>query len=157
AWAGSTLEYTAYHDTEWGQPVHDDDRLYEKLILEGFQSGLSWLTILRKREAFRSAFAGFHIQKVAGFGDGDAQRLLAAPGIVRTRAKVEGATATARAAADLPAGLAALLWSYAPPPRRRRPRSFAEIPASTPESAAMAKDLKRRGFRFVGPTTAYAL
>src|SRR5213078_5125935 len=119
-------------------------------------SGLSWLTILRKRPAFRAAFAGFAIGKVAAFGPDDEARLLADPGIVRNRAKIEAAIANARAAADLPAGLAALLWSFAPPPRPR-PTSFAEVPAATPESTAMAKELKRRGFRFVGPTTAYAL
>jgi len=156
-WGNATVDYVAYHDKEWGRPVRTDDGLYERLTLEAFQSGLSWLTILRKREAFRAAFAGFQIGKVAVFGPDDVQRLLADPGIVRNRAKVEAAVANARAAADLPDGLAALLWSYAPPPRARRPRSFAEVPASTPESTALAKDLKRRGFRFVGPTTAYAL
>jgi DNA-3-methyladenine glycosylase I len=155
-WAGSAPEYLAYHDEEWGRPVRDDDALFERLTLEAFQSGLSWLTILRKRPAFRTAFAGFAIAKVAGFGEADIARLLADPGIVRNRAKVEAALANARAAADLPDGLSALLWSFAPPPRRTRPRSFAEVPSATPESTAMAKDLKRRGFRFVGPTTAYA-
>jgi len=153
----STPEYVAYHDEEWGRPVRDDAALFERLTLEAFQSGLSWLTILRKRPAFRAAFAGFAIEKVAAFGPADVARLLADPGIVRNRAKVEAALANARAAADLPDGLAALLWSFAPPPRPRRPASFAEVPATTPESTAMAKDLKRRGFRFVGPTTAYAL
>jgi DNA-3-methyladenine glycosylase I len=147
----------AYHDNEWGRPVRTDDGLYERLTLEAFQSGLSWLTILRKRPAFRAAFAGFEIEKVARFGEADVARLLADPGIVRNRAKIEAAIVNARAAADLPAGLAALLWSFAPPPRPGRPRSFAEVPAVTPESRAMAKELKRRGFRFVGPTTAYAL
>jgi DNA-3-methyladenine glycosylase I len=157
AWAGATADYTAYHDTEWGRPVRTDDGMFERLTLEAFQSGLSWLTILRKRPAFRAAFAGFAIDKVAAFGPDDVARLLADPGIVRNRAKVQAALANARAAADLPDGLATLLWSYAPPPRKRRPRSFAEVPAVTPESTVMAKDLKRRGFRFVGPTTAYAL
>jgi len=156
-WAGATTEYTAYHDTEWGRPVRTDDGLYERLTLEAFQSGLSWLTILRKREAFRAAFAGFHIEKVAGFGEDDVRRLLADTGIVRNRAKIEAAIANARAAAGLPDGLAALLWSCAPDPRPPRPRSFAEMAPKTAESIAMAKELKRRGFRFVGPTTAYAM
>jgi DNA-3-methyladenine glycosylase I len=156
-WAGSAPDYLAYHDDEWGRPVRTDDALFERMTLEAFQSGLSWLTILRKRPAFRAAFAGFAIEKVAGFADADTARLLADAGIVRNRAKIESAVANARAAADLPDGLAALLWSFAPPPRARRPESFAEVPAATPESKAMAKELKRRGFRFVGPTTAYAL
>jgi DNA-3-methyladenine glycosylase I len=155
-WGSSTPEYIAYHDTEWGRPVRDDNALYEKISLEAFQSGLSWLTILRKREGFRSAFAGFDIDTVARFGEADVERLLSDPGIVRNRAKIEAAIANARAAADLPDGLATLLWSFAPP-RRARPKTSAEIQPKTPESTAMAKDLKRRGFRFVGPTTAYAL
>ena len=157
AWGASTPDYLAYHDEEWGRPVHDDDGLYEKMTLEAFQSGLSWLTILRKREAFRAAFKRFHIGAVAAFGEADVDRLLVDPGIVRNRAKIEAAIANARAAAELADGLAALLWSFAPKGRRRRPRSFADITATTAESTAMAKDLKRRGFRFVGPTTAYAL
>jgi DNA-3-methyladenine glycosylase I len=157
AWGASSPEYLSYHDTEWGFAVRTDDGLYERMTLEGFQSGLSWLTILRKRPAFRAGFANFAIDKVAGFGVADVDRLLADTGIVRNRLKILAAIANAQAAAALPAGLAALLWSFAPPPRRRRPSSRAEIAASTPESTAMAKDLKRRGFRFVGPTTAYAL
>jgi DNA-3-methyladenine glycosylase I len=156
-WGSSTPDYQVYHDTEWGRPVRTDDGLYERLTLEAFQSGLSWLTILRKRPAFRAAFADFEIEKVATFGEDDITRLLADPGIVRNRAKIEASIANARAAADLPDGLAALLWSFAPAPRRRRPKSFAEVPATTPESVTMAKALKRAGFRFVGPTTAYAL
>ena len=156
-WAGSTPDYLAYHDVEWGKPVRSDNGLYERLTLEAFQSGLSWLTILRKRPAFRAAFADFEIEKVAAYGEADVARLLADVGIVRNRAKVEAAIANARAAADLPDGLAALLWSFAPPPRKRRPGSFAEVPATSPESIAMAKGLKRLGFRFVGPTTAYAM
>jgi DNA-3-methyladenine glycosylase I len=156
-WAGGTADYLAYHDVEWGRPVRTDDGLYERLTLEAFQSGLSWLTILRKRPAFRAAFDDFAIAKVAGYGDADVARLLADAGIVRNRAKIDAAIANARAALDLPDGLAALLWSFAPPPRPRRPESFADLPASTPESTAMAKELRRRGFRFVGPTTAYAL
>src|SRR5919198_3769877 len=130
--------------------------MYERMCLEAFQSGLSWLTILRKREAFRAAFDHFSIEKVAEYGSEDVQRLLADPGIVRNRAKIEAAIGNARAALDLPDGLARLLWSYAPEPRPR-PASLAAVPAVTPESKAMSKDLKRRGFRFVGPTTAYAL
>src|SRR5215212_4202806 len=152
----STPEYEAYHDTEWGRPVRTDDGLFERMTLEAFQSGLAWITILRKREAFRRAFDGFVIGKVAAFGEADAARLMADPGIVRNRMKVDAALHNARVAADLPGGLAALLWSYAPPPRPR-PASRADVPAITPESTAMAKDLKKRGFRFVGPTTAYAL
>ncbi|WP_422753493.1 DNA-3-methyladenine glycosylase I [Micromonospora sp. WMMD708] len=157
AWGASTPDYAIYHDTEWGRPLRGDDALYERLTLEAFQSGLSWLTILRKRESFRLAFAGFRIERVAAFGDADVTRLLADAGIVRNRAKIEAAIANARAALTLPDGLSALLWSYAPPPRPARPASFAEVPASTPESVALARALKKQGFRFVGPTTAYAL
>jgi DNA-3-methyladenine glycosylase I len=155
-WGGSTPDYAVYHDTEWGQPIRGDDALYERLCLEAFQSGLSWLTILRKRENFRAAFAGFVIEKVAVFDAADEARLLADVGIVRNRAKIEAAIANARAAAELPDGLAKLLWSHAPA-ARARPVSMADVPATTPESVALAKDLKKRGFRFVGPTTAYAL
>jgi DNA-3-methyladenine glycosylase I len=153
-WGASTPDYVRYHDEEWGKPVRDADGLFERLCLEAFQSGLSWLTILRKREAFRAAFAGFEIERVAAFGDDDVARLMADAGIVRNRAKIEATIANARAAADL--ALAELLWSFAPDPRPR-PRTPADLPASTPESTAMAKELKKRGFRFVGPTTAYAL
>ncbi len=156
-WGASTPDYVEYHDREWGRPVRDDNRLFEKITLEAFQSGLSWLTILRKREAFRAAFDGFDIERVATYGEAEQTRLLADVGIVRNRAKIEAAIANARAAADLPDGLAKLLWSFAPPPRPARPASFASVPALTPESTAMAKALKKRGFRFVGPTTAYAL
>lgn len=157
AWGSSTPDYAVYHDTEWGRPLRGDDALYERLTLEAFQSGLSWLTILRKRPAFRLAFDEFRIERVAGYGEADVARLLADAGIVRNRAKIEAAIANARAALELPDGLSALLWSYAPPPRAARPESFAEVPALTPESTAMAKALKKSGFRFVGPTTAYAL
>ncbi|MFE9689061.1 DNA-3-methyladenine glycosylase I [Micromonospora sp. NPDC005806] len=157
AWGASTPDYAVYHDEEWGRPLRGDDALYERLTLEAFQSGLSWLTILRKRPTFRLAFDEFRIEKVAGYGEADIARLLADAGIVRNRAKVEAAIANARAALELPDGLSALLWSYAPSPRPARPRSFAEVPALTPESTALAKALKKRGFRFVGPTTAYAL
>jgi DNA-3-methyladenine glycosylase I len=157
-WAGATEIYRAYHDDEWGVPQHDEVRLFEKLCLEAFQSGLSWLTILRKRESFRAAFAGFVPERVAEFGPADVERLLADTGIVRNRAKIEAAIANARATLELPAGLPALLWSFAPDPAARpRPRSFADLAPTSPESTAMAKDLRKRGFRFVGPTTAYAL
>jgi len=155
-WGGSSPEYVTYHDAEWGRAVRTDDGLFERLTLEAFQSGLSWLTILRKRPAFRAAFDDFAIAKVAGYGDTDVARLLADAGIVRNRAKIDAAIANARAALDLPEGLAALLWSFAPEPRPR-PESLAQVPPKTPESTAMAKDLRRRGFRFIGPTTAYAL
>jgi len=157
AWGASTPDYMTYHDKEWGRPVRTDDGLYEKLTLEAFQSGLSWLTILRKREAFRAAFAGFHIETVARFSAADEERLLADAGIVRNRAKIEAAIANARAAVEIPGGLAKLLWSFAPPPREHRPVAFADLTPTTPQSTAMAKDLKKRGFRFVGPTTAHAL
>ncbi len=153
-WGASSEEYAAYHDREWGKPVRDDDALYEKLCLEAFQSGLSWITILRKRESFRAAFAGFEIARVASFGDDDVARLMGDAGIVRNRAKIEAAIVNARAALEV--DLTELLWSFAPAPRPR-PRTRADIPALTPESKAMAKELKKRGFKFVGPTTAYAL
>jgi len=157
SWADSTADYRAYHDDEWGRPVRTDDGIYERLTLEAFQSGLAWITILRKRPAFRAAFAGFSIEAVAKFDERDAARLLTDVGIVRNRAKIDAAMANARAALDLPEGLAAFLWSYAPDPAGRcRPHS-GEVPATTPESTAMAKDLRKSGFRFVGPTTAYAL
>lgn len=150
--------YVAYHDDEWGWPLHGDRELFERLSLEAFQSGLSWLVILRKRSAFRAAFAEFDIDAVAGFDEGDVARLLADTGIVRNRAKIDAAIANARAVRNaVPEGLDALLWSFAPTGRRRRPRSLADVPAISAESTAMAKELKRRGLRFVGPTTAYAL
>ncbi|MGW4325726.1 DNA-3-methyladenine glycosylase I [Nocardia sp. NPDC004573] len=156
AWPLDSQLYRDYHDYEWGKPLHGDDALFERLCLEAFQSGLSWLTILRKRPAFRAAFAGFSIERVAEFGDDDVARLLADAGIVRNRSKIDAAIANARVARDLDIGLDELLWSFAPPPRPR-PRSGSDVPATTPESVALAKELKRRGFRFVGPTTAYAL
>jgi DNA-3-methyladenine glycosylase I len=153
-WAVSTAEYVAYHDEEWGRPVRDDDALFERLCLEAFQSGLSWITILRKREGFRAAFADFRIEEVARFGPRDVERLMADPGIVRNRMKIEATIANARAAAQLDS-LTELVWSYADA-RPRAPRSRDQLPALTPASTALAKDLKKRGFRFVGPTTAYA-
>ncbi|MGC5030068.1 DNA-3-methyladenine glycosylase I [Micromonospora sp. DT229] len=156
AWGAGTTDYAFYHDEEWGRSVRGDDALYERMTLEAFQSGLSWLTILRKRPAFRRAFDDFRISAVAEYGEAEVDRLLADAGIVRNRAKIEAAIANARAALELPEGLSELLWSFAPPPRPR-PAGFAEVPALTEASTAMAKALKRRGFRFVGPTTAYAL
>ncbi|MFF3061174.1 MULTISPECIES: DNA-3-methyladenine glycosylase I [unclassified Streptomyces] len=159
SWALSTDDYLVYHDTEWGRPVHGDDALFERLCLEAFQSGLSWLTILRRREGFRSAFAGFKIPAVAEFTDADKERLLADAGIIRNRAKIEATLANAKVLADWPDGeLDALIWSYAPDPATRpAPRTLGDVPAVTPESTALAKDLKKRGLRFIGPTTAYAL
>ncbi|MFB7876029.1 DNA-3-methyladenine glycosylase I [Nocardia sp. NPDC056064] len=155
-WSTGSQLYRDYHDTEWGVPLHGDDALFERLCLEAFQSGLAWITILRKRPAFRAAFAGFEIAKVAEFGDDDRARLLADTGIVRNRAKIDAAITNARVARDLPVGLDELVWSFAPAPRPR-PATLADVPATTPESVALAKELKRRGFAFVGPTTAYAL
>lgn len=156
-WATSTPDYADYHDDEWGVAVRDDRGIFERLSLEAFQSGLSWLTILRKREAFRAAFANFEPEAVARFGARDVSRLLRDDGIVRNRAKIDATIANARATLDLPAGLAQLVWSFAPKKARRAPRARADIPAITPESTAMARRLKASGFRFVGPTTAYAL
>ena len=148
--------YRAYHDTEWGHPLHGRAAMFERMSLEAFQSGLSWLTILRKRDNFRAAFHGFDIETVAGFGAAEVDRLMADAGIVRNRAKIDATIANARVAADLDVDLDELLWSFAPPPRPR-PAAMSHVAAVTPESIAMARELKRRGFRFVGPTTAYAL
>jgi DNA-3-methyladenine glycosylase I len=151
--------YRDYHDAEWGQPLRDSALLFERISLEAFQSGLSWLIILRKRENFRRAFHKFDVERVARYTERDIDRLMADTGIVRNRAKVEATIANARAVADLSdqgVDLSELLWSFAPP-ARPRPADLSEVPAVTPESTAMAKELKRRGFRFVGPTTAYAL
>lgn len=150
------LLYRDYHDHEWGRPVRDAAHLFERVSLEAFQSGLSWLIILRKRENFRAAFDQFDIERVARYTDRDIDRLMADAGIVRNRAKVEATIANARAAAALDVDLAELLWSFAPA-HRPRPADLSQVPAVSPESTAMAKELKRRGFRFVGPTTAYAL
>jgi DNA-3-methyladenine glycosylase I len=157
AWANSAPEYVTYHDEEWGTPLHGDDALFERLCLEAFQSGLSWITILRKRPAFRAAFAGFSIGAVADFTEDDEARLMTDAGIVRNRAKIAASVRNARAAQQLPEGLSALLWSFAPAGPRARPATLSDVPATSPESVAMAKELKRRGFVFVGPTTAYAL
>jgi DNA-3-methyladenine glycosylase I len=156
-WAGSAPDYVAYHDNEWGRRLAGDRELFERLSLEAFQSGLSWLTILRKREAFRAAFDGFDLERVAGFDQGRVEVLLADAGIVRNRAKIEATIANARAALEVPQGLSSLLWSFAPTGRRPAPVDMSDVPAVSPESTAMAKELKRQGFRFVGPTTAYAL
>jgi len=156
-WAATDPLYVEYHDAEWGRPVDDDRRLFEKLSLEGFQSGLSWLTILRKREAFRAAFAGFDPRTVAGYGETEVERLMNDAGIVRNRAKILATIANAQAVLQLPAGdsLAGLLEQFRPVPRPA-PERMEDIPAVTAESTALAKALKARGFRFVGPTTAYA-
>ncbi|WP_019970895.1 DNA-3-methyladenine glycosylase I [Mycobacterium sp. 141] len=152
---GATL-YRDYHDTEWGQPLRDPVALFERVSLEAFQSGLSWLTILRKRENFRRAFDDFDPATVADYADADIERLMDDTGIVRNRAKILATIANAKAVTELDVDLAELLWSFAPPPRPR-PADLSQVPAVTPESTAMAKELKRRGFKFVGPTTAYAL
>jgi DNA-3-methyladenine glycosylase I len=158
SWGGSTPDYIAYHDDEWGRPVTDDVRLFEKFSLEGFQSGLSWLTILRKREGFRKAFAGFDPERVARYGARDVTRLLDDAGIVRHRGKIEATIANARATLavqEARGSLAALVWSHEPR-RRAAPRVLGDLPSSSPESVALAKELKSFGFRFIGPTTAYA-
>ncbi|MGH2856221.1 MAG: DNA-3-methyladenine glycosylase I [Solirubrobacteraceae bacterium] len=159
-WSGSAPEYRAYHDSEWGFPVSDDVRLFEKLSLEGFQAGLSWLTILRKREAFRRAFAGFDPERVAAFGDGDVARLLGDAGIVRHRGKIEAVISNARRAVELieaEGSLAAYAWGFEPVQRDGDlDRAGLAAVAHTPASRALAKDLKARGWRFVGPTTVYA-
>jgi DNA-3-methyladenine glycosylase I len=157
-WAGSSPDYVTYHDTEWGRPLRGDRQMFERVSLEAFQSGLSWITILRKREAFRKAFCGFDPVAVARFGDADVHRLLSDRGIVRNRAKIEATIANARAVLDLEGSFSDWLWSFAPDPAERpAPVGPEDVPATSPESVAMAKALKRRGFRFVGPTTAYAL
>jgi DNA-3-methyladenine glycosylase I len=156
SWGNSAPDYIEYHDKEWGVALHGDDALYERLCLESFQSGLSWLTILRKREGFRKAFKQFKPAKVARFGEADVERLMQDASIVRNRAKILAAITNARAIATLDQPLDDLLWSFAPA-SHRRPRTMADVPATTPESKAMAKELKKRGFVFVGPTTCYAL
>jgi DNA-3-methyladenine glycosylase I len=173
-WSLGSAEYCDYHDDEWGRPVHDDQGMFERLCLEAFQSGLSWLTILRKRENFRAAFRGFDIAAVAAFGPADVARLLGDAGIVRNRAKIEAVIRNAQAAQALPGGLAALVWQYADAPagqdrgtkdrgtkdrgtkEQSGPASTADIPSWTPASKALSRDLRRRGFTFTGPVTAYA-
>ena len=159
SWGASTPDYHTYHDTEWGFGATSEQRLFEKLCLEGFQSGLSWITILRKRENFRAAFAGFDIATVAAFDEADVERLLADAGIVRHRGKITAAIDNAARALDLVAEVGSLdehLWSFAPDVRPARLSAMAWVPSSTPESTALSRDLKRRGWRFVGPTTVYA-
>ncbi|MBK8459961.1 MAG: DNA-3-methyladenine glycosylase I [Micropruina sp.] len=158
AWVGEHDEYRRYHDEEWGVALHGDRALFEKLTLEGFQAGLSWITILRKRPRFREAFANFAPELVAQFGDDDVARLMADAGIVRNRAKISATISNARIVAEMRFGeLDDLLWSFAPALPRPHPRSFGEVPAKTDESTAASKALLARGFRFVGPTTMYAL
>lgn len=160
-WVGDDTEYRRYHDEEWGVPLHGDRELYEKLTLEGFQAGLSWITILRRRPTFRAAFSGFAIDAVAAFDGDDVERLMEDPGIIRNRAKIDATISNARITqlliAEDPGALDRLIWSFAPPLDRPRPRSFAEIPAVTTESTELSRALKKRGYRFVGPTTMYAL
>jgi DNA-3-methyladenine glycosylase I len=154
-WGLSAPEYVAYHDQEWGRPVHGDTAIFERLCLEGFQSGLSWLTILRKRENFRAAFAGFDAAAVAAFGEADMARLMADAGIVRNRSKINAVIGNARAALRLPDGLSALVWKYAAEPGPA-PQTLADVPAATPASTALRAELRRHGFTFTGPVTAYA-
>lgn len=157
AWVGDDAEYRRYHDEEWGVPLHGDRALFEKMSLEGFQAGLSWITILRKRPRFREVFAGFDPVVVAQFGDGDVERLMADAGIIRNRAKILATISNARLVTDMGEGeLDAFMWSFAPA-RWPRPASFADVPATTPESDALSRALRKRGFRFVGSTTMYAL
>lgn len=157
-WAVSSSDYEEYHDTEWGRPVTDDAALFERLSLEAFQSGLSWITILRKREAFRRAFLNFDPPAVAGFDDDDVERLLGDAGVVRNRAKILATIANARALLALPDGttLGRILEAHRPPPTPA-PSTLGEVPAVVPESVALARTLRSHGFRFVGPTTAYAM
>ncbi len=157
AWVGDDAEYRRYHDEEWGRPLHGDQKLFEKMALEGFQAGLSWITILRKRPRFREVFAGFDPAAVAAFTGDDVERLMTDAGIIRNRAKIEATISNARIVRDLaPGELDAFMWSFAPP-SRPRPAAFADVPATTTESDAMSKALRARGFRFVGSTTMYAL
>lgn len=157
AWAGADAEYQRYHDEEWGVPLHGDRALFEKMSLEGFQAGLSWITILRKRPRFREVFAEFDPERVAAFGEDDVERLMQDAGIIRNRAKILATIGNARLVAEMAEGeLDGLMWSFAPS-RGARPRSFDDVPAVTAESTAMSKELRRRGFRFVGATTMYAL
>ena len=155
-WGLSAPDYLAYHDEEWGRPVHGDQAIFERLCLEAFQSGLSWLTILRKRENFRKAFGEFDIETVAAFGPADVERLLNDPGIVRNRAKINAAISNARAAVALPDGLSNLVWSYDEDEQRAVPRTVDEVPSVTQASKRLAAELRKHGFTFTGPVTAYA-
>ncbi|NYD65752.1 DNA-3-methyladenine glycosylase I [Agromyces atrinae] len=156
AWSGNDDEYRRYHDDEWGRALRDDRRLFEKISLEGFQAGLSWITILRRREAFRSAFDGFDVARVAAFTTADVDRLVLDASIIRHRGKIEAVISNARATLALDRPLSEVLWQFAPPPGPR-PKTLGDVPATTEESAAMSKTLRKLGFRFVGPTTMYAL
>ena len=159
SWCSSDPLYVAYHDNEWGHPVTDDNRLYEKLCLEGFQAGLSWLTILKKREAFREAFAGFDPLIVARFTTRDVQRLMRNAGIVRNTAKIQATISNARATLkvwDAGLTLSEVIWKHQPTKRRAAPRAYGDVPSFSAESTALSKELSRLGFRFVGPTTMYA-
>ena len=159
SWCASDPIYIAYHDNEWGRPVHDDNKLFEKICLEGFQAGLSWLTILRKRENFRTAFKGFDPRVVAKFTSRDVERLMKNEGIVRNRMKIEATIANAKATLKVQrelGSLDALIWSFAPKKPAKMPKQFGDIPTSTPESKALSKELLKQGFKFVGPTTMYA-
>jgi DNA-3-methyladenine glycosylase I len=155
-WGLSTPEYLGYHDEEWGRPIRDDAGIFQRLCLEAFMSGLSWLTILRKRENFRAAFAGFDMKTVAGYGDDDVARLLADAGIVRNRAKILATITNAGAALSVPDGLAELVWSYAPQVSAPAPATLDELPSASPEAKALSRELKRRGFAFTGPVTVYS-
>ncbi len=158
AWVGDDAEYRRYHDEEWGTALHGDRALFEKMSLEGFQAGLSWITILRKRPRFREVFAGFDPETVAAFDESDVERLMADAGIVRNRAKIEATIGNARIVREMAEGeLDALMWSFAPVASSTRPAAMSDVPAVTAESTAMSKELRRRGFRFVGATTMYAL
>ncbi|KAA0960204.1 DNA-3-methyladenine glycosylase I [Microbacterium sp. ANT_H45B] len=158
AWVGDDPEYVRYHDEEWGTPLHGDRPLFEKMSLEGFQAGLSWITILRKRPRFRQVFAGFDVDTVAEFDDSDVERLMGDAGIIRNRAKVLATIGNAQIVRTMAEGeLDRLMWSFAPHPSGARPKTLSDVPPVTPESTAMSKELRRRGFRFVGPTTMYAL
>jgi DNA-3-methyladenine glycosylase I len=156
-WGNSAPDYVGYHDDEWGRPLQTDDAMFERLTLEGFQSGLSWLIVLRKRPAFRAAFAGFEMARVAEFDENDVERLMADAGIVRNRAKILATIGNAAVAAELPGGLLQHVMSFAPATPPPAPAVLADLPAQTDESRALSADLKKRGIRFVGPTTAYAL
>ena len=161
SWGASDPEYRRYHDEEWGFPLHGDQPLFEKLSLEGFQAGLSWITILRRRPAFREVFHGFDLAAVAAMTPADADALMLDARIIRNRAKIEATISNAKVAVELtvakPGALDALIWSFAPAPRTTRPTGYDQVPAVTPESTAMSKALRGLGFRFVGPTTMYAL
>jgi len=155
-WCGEDPLYRSYHDDEWGRVLRGDDAVFELLSLEGFQAGLAWITVLRKRQAFRAAFDGFSMERVATYDEPEVERLLGDAGIIRHRGKIEATIGNAVAALAVDGGLSELVWSFAPPARGRRVSSRGEIPDLTPESVALSKELKRRGFRFVGPTTVYA-